>query len=306
MRIARKRILCIFLTLSMFLTLYIPCSALAPQAAEKEPVFLLLGDSVADAFGIANRDDACYGRIVADTDGYRYYNLGVTGMTSTQLLKHIDSGAVQDKNTGKNVTVKDYIRMADIICISIGANDYFNRPDGGLLAMGAILGVGGKTFDKITDTYYDNLCKILAMIDDLNADVPVIMQTYYLVWNGIAARPNKILAERTLETLEKYDAAHPGRIHICDISPAMNGKPENLADDCLHPNAKGNVAIAEIILQKLYDLGLGTETTPVAGVPGEDWNVVRHYTKSRVLAVAATALLMLFTGNSVNIPRLFK
>ena len=305
MKTSIKKIVSVLLAVVALVSLCVPCTAYAADSEAGEPVFLLLGDSIADAFGIANRDEACYGRIIADTNRYRYYNLGVTGMTSAQLIDHLDR-SVKDLYTGKDVAVKDYIRMADIICMSIGANDYYNRADGGFLAVGAMLGVNDRTMQKIADQLYANLCSILDTIDALNPGVPVILQTYYCVWNGATVRINQVLKDGTCAVLEKYDKAHPGRVHICDISSAMEGKPENLADDCLHPNASGNVAIAGIILQKMYDLGLGTETTPVVNVPGEDWNVVQYYTKSRLIAAFATTLLMLVSGNSVNVPRMFR
>ena len=131
------------------------------------------------------------------------------------------------------------------------------------------------------------------------------MQTLYSVWYGLGAIANRACSKRVNAMIEKYDREHPGRIHICDISSAMHGKPRNLADDCVHPNAQGNVAIARILLQKLFDLGLGSETEPVVNVPGEDWNYfTTYYGEKKGMLLAALA--MLATGNGVNVFRLFR
>ena len=63
--------------------------ALSVSAAGRKN-YLLLGDSIAYGQGIANSQDACYGKIVADTNGYNYSNYAVDGYTSSALLKYLD------------------------------------------------------------------------------------------------------------------------------------------------------------------------------------------------------------------------
>ncbi len=305
MKINLKRTICMLLTVSMLLSLCIPSSALATQAAEKEPVFLLLGDSIASGFGISNPEEACYGRIVADTNHYAYRNLAVMGTDSTELMDAIETGTVQNPATGEEITWKDCIRAADIICLSVGANDFFERPDFTQILVGAI---SGKTdlLDETAALYSGNLRSILDTVYALNPDAAVIVQTYYCSCRGLAKRVNLAVTDRINAAIEQFDKEHPGRIHICDISPAMTGKPENLADDCLHPNAKGNVAIAEILLKTLRDLGLGSETTPVVKVPGQDRNRYMEMYETRAEGVRFTIIMMLLTGNGVNILRLIR
>ena len=164
----------------------------------------------------------------------------------------------------------------------------------------------GELLDQTAARYYENLCTILDSIASLNPDAAVIVQTYYCSCRGVAEKINLAVTDRVNAAIEQFDREHPGRIHICDISPAMTGKPANLADDCLHPNAKGNVAIAEILLKTLCDLGLGSETTPVVNVPGEDWSYYFRVSDNRFEAFRTTAFMMLATGNGVNILRLIR
>lgn len=302
---ARRRIVCILLAASMLASFCTLFTLAADTPDTDRPVLLLMGDSIPDAYGIDNRDEACYGRIVADTDGYVYRNIGRTATDSAELLDLIRNYALWDRerNGWRNVT--DYIDEADIICLSIGANDYFDQDDTAKLLVGALFGVNRKTMDAIAEQYYDNLCMILDEIRAVNPDAVVIVQKIYRAWYGFAAIAYRAMTKRINGMIDRYDREHPGRIAVCDLQSAMYGKPRNLADDCVHPNASGNVAIAEVLLQTLYDLGLGTETVPVVNVPGEDWNYfTEYYGKGKGALLAA--VVMLATGNGVNVFRLFR
>ena len=301
-----RRIVCILLTASMLLSFCALCAGATDDTPDADrPVLLLMGDSIPDAYGIDNRDEAGYGRIVADTNGYVYRNIGRTATDSAELLDLIRKYALWDNERSGWRNVTDYIAEADIICLSIGANDYFDQDDTAKLLVGALFGVNRKTMDAIAEQYYDNLCMILDEIRAVNADAVVIVQKIYRAWYGFAAIAYRAMTKRINGMIDRYDREHPDRIAVCDLQSAMYGKPRNLADDCVHPNASGNVAIAEVLLQKLCDLGLGTETVPVVNVPGEDWNYFTTYygeKKGKLLA----AVVMLATGNGVNVFRLFR
>ena len=127
-----------------------------------------------------------------------------------------------------------------------------------------------------------------------------LLQNLYCVWYGIAAHIYKACTNRVNAMIEKYDAEHPGEVILCDISSAMDRHPERLADDCVHPNAAGNVAIAEVVLQQLYDMGLGTETTPVINNPGVDYNFFEYYYENQTVARLLSALVKIATGNALK------
>ena len=298
-----RKLTAILLSIVMLTALLIQTAAGADTEQADEPVFLLLGDSIAEAYGIWNRDEACYGRIVADTDHFLYRNLAYAGADSADLLEDIDYWEDAESSW---YNLKTRIKEADIICMCIGANDFFNRPDTDKLLVGALFGVNKAKLDAIADQYYENLCAIMDRITTLNPDAVILVQTVYCIWYGLAANANRALSERVNAMIEKYDRTHPGVIHICDVAPAMNGQPQNLADDCVHPNARGNVAIARVILQTLYDLGLGTETEPSVNVPGVDCHFFMDRFGRDTKGMLLTALVMLITGNGANIMRLFR
>ena len=325
-----KKTISLTLILSLLFLLAVPAFA-----AENKPLsYLLLGDSITEGYGVMNREEACYGRIVADTNGYEYENLA-RGDDSASLLEFLDEDytytyydyvydegfddSAYDENPDATTeeeppfTVNEHtyhfctresIEAADIISISVGGNDFLCHPEVVKLALFAIFGVNRKALDEVAETYYENLCAIIGKIKDWNPQAVILMQTVPCVWNGVAARANRACADRVNAMIKRYDETHPGMIHVCDISPAMNGHPENLADDCVHPNAAGNVAIAEIVLRQLFELGLGSATTPVVNTAGIDWNFFEEYFwKEPQKAKLVEIVVKLLTGNSVNLNR---
>ena len=84
MKICKKMI-------AVFALIMIIAGVFAPAAsAAGAKNYVLLGDSIAYGQGLANSQDACYGRIVANTNGYNYANYSVDGYTSGALLKYLD------------------------------------------------------------------------------------------------------------------------------------------------------------------------------------------------------------------------
>ena len=306
MKNCQKKIICILVTIGLLLPVCIPFCAAAEREDAQEPLLLLLGDSIAAGFGVTNPDEACYGRIVADTDHFRYCNLAKPATDSAELLQFMEEGTAPDPISGEDCAVTDLIAQADIICLSVGGNDYFDNPETLQLLLGAGKAEYDEKLDAVADALYLNYCEIIRRIRSVNPDAVIFAQTLYNVWYGMGKKPYHACSDRVNAVIEKYDREHPDTVCVCDISPAMDHKPENLAFDCIHPSASGNVAIAELILQKLHDMGLGTETTPVAGVPGKDWNIYEMMFDNKVSAFLFTALMMLISGNGKNIIRLFR
>lgn len=75
--------------------------------------------------------------------------------------------------------------------------------------------------------------------------------------------------------LNKFAAKHDDVV-IFDTSAVISHNTELLADDCVHPNAKGNVELARHMLILLKSLGLGENTEPVILTPGVDYNFYRR------------------------------
>ena len=259
---------------ALLLALVLCASLCLPAFAEddgKKLNYLVLGDSIAYGYGIMNSENAVYGKIVADTNGYNYNNEAYgDGETTASLLE--------------KVTEKDHIREliedADIISISIGANDYFLDENTGLdeeriLKVSArLLFLGDDSaLDEIEARANANYYKIMDTIYELNPDVTIVAQTFYKSWYGILGIVYKNVINRANSVVKSYKEQNPDRKYlIADGYSAFKCHKNYVTADTIHPSSKGNLAIAQTVLDALYDAGLGTSKEPVVNERGMDYN----------------------------------
>lgn len=246
-------ILALILVSAVLFSVLVPVTV---SASESSLNYLVLGDSIGVGAGVVNPSEASYGRIVADTNGYNYENHAVSGYNSAAMLAHI-----------KLPHVKNSIKEADIISVSIGGNDFLTSNMVQLGFEAAVLD-DFSTFDKISDKFYENYCKIIAEIKELNPDAVILAQTLYNPMSNALESFYQEGVNRLNSCYLRYLSEHPGSIVIVNVASAFEGHPEYIANDCVHPNAQGNVVIAKLVLETLNGLGLGTQTTPVINNEG--------------------------------------
>lgn len=259
-----KKIIAILLSSVMILGMFGICG----YAEAEKPFYLVLGDSIAYGSGISNSRNACYGRIVADTNGYDYANHSVPGHTTTNLINRL-----------KDETVIADLKKADIISISIGGNDFLMSNLIGLMFDSIVLGDHSE-FDRIADGFYANFCRIVDIINSHNADAVILMQTLYNPQSGYLREPYQEGADRINAAIERYDAENPGEIIIVDVASVLGDDTANYADDEIHPSAQGNEIIANVILNKLEELELGSDAAPVIAEKGKDIDIPEFFTMS--------------------------
>ncbi len=225
------------------------------QAGENEEAlnYVLLGDSIARGSGVVNYEDACYGKIIADTNGYNYVNYGVDGLKSSELLAML-----------RKQDVIESVKNADIVNITIGGNNFLhgNIP---LLIFGVLFRIDS-ILDSVLDPYYKDLCDIIGIIHEASPDAVILLQTLYNPSTGLLRPLLQYGSDRLNERIFQYDKEHPGVVTIVDVAAKLNGKGYCFA--FIHPTARGNVEIAKILLKVLYDMGLGKSTEPVIKVRG--------------------------------------
>lgn len=234
----------------------------------EKPFYLVLGDSIAYGSGISNSREACYGKIVADTNGYDYANHSVPGHTTANLINRL-----------KDETVISDLKKADVISISIGGNDFLMSNLIGLMFDSIVLGDHGE-FDRIADDFYANFCEIIDIINSHNPDAIILMQTLYNPQSGYLREPYQEGADRINAAIKRYNAENPGEIVIVDVASALGDDMANYADDEIHPSAQGNEIIADVILDKLEELELGVGTSPVIAEKGKDIDIPEFFTMS--------------------------
>ena len=248
------------LSLLCVLTLLLSLCAPAAFAADAPLQYVVLGDSIGYGAGVLNPDEACYGRIVADTNGYAYQNHAVSGNRTDHLLAHLD-----------HAEVTAAVKNADIISISIGGNDYLTDNVTGLV-LDATFRNDYSQMDKITAQLKLNFAAIIEKIRGLNPDAVILMQTLYNPGKGINKAPYQAATNRLNDLIRAYLAAHPGAFTIVDVAAAFGTDRTYIAQDSIHPSARGNERIAEVILRTLKTLGLGDATVPVVLHKGVDQN----------------------------------
>ncbi len=252
-----KKLLAVILSLVMLVSGF---SVISFADEEKPLDYVVLGDSIAFGAGMINTVDACYGKIVAETNGYTYANHSIPGITSGVLLTMLTSGE----------KVRASVADADIINISIGGNNFLTNNMIGL-AFDCLAKKDMTKFDEIAEVYYEELSAIMDRINELNPDAVVLLQTIYNPQTGAAGEVYLEGGTRLNDMMRRYDKEHPGEIVIVEVAEALNGTPENFADDKIHPSKKGNEVIAQVILDLLFDMGLGTATEPVISTKGLDF-----------------------------------
>lgn len=274
-----KRITAILLSVIMILGVFTVCG----YAENEKQFYLVLGDSIAYGSGISNSREACYGKIVADTNGYDYANHSIPGHTTTNLINRLKDEAV----------IAD-LKKADIISISIGGNDFLMSNLIGLMFDSIVKGDHSE-FDKIADGFYTNFCEIIDIINSHNADAVILMQTLYNPQSGYLRAPYQQGADRINAAIEKYNTENPGEIVIVDVATALGDDMANYADDEIHPSAQGNKIIAKVILDKLHELNLGSDAAPVINSKGKDIEIPAIFTSSlRIAGAVFNALSVIY------------
>ena len=247
-----KKLISIVLTFSLLFVCALPAFA-----AQNALHYVVLGDSIAQGSGIYNREAACYGKLVADTNGYTYANYGVNGLRSWDLIELL-----------KRDNVASDVAKADIVSLSIGGNDYLQQDLPKLISQTAQGNY--KIINDIQDNYRGYFAEIVGMIRESNPDVTLLVQTLYNPQYGALREIYGMATSRINEVITDYLAANPGAFVLVDTVPVMEGHPEYIAADTIHPSAVGNVELARLILRHLKDLGLGEKTEPATNKPGID------------------------------------
>lgn len=278
---AVKKIIAIILTVALCLGI------LSVSVCAKEKLnYLLLGDSIAEGFGITNPDEASYGKIVADTNGFNYKNDAVMGRNSVGLVNRL---------TNDEEYISD-VQWADIISVSIGGNDFLLDHAALLIAEGIIFNDYSK-FDKIGETFYENFSKSMDRIHEINPDAKIFVQLLYTSWTfEFARKPYKQAAKRINDAIIKYVAENPQNIYTVDTSEIFDGRCDCISTDTIHPNAQGNIELAKAVQSKLFEVGLADTTELVLLTAGIDRNYLIEYFGSslgRIIIFAANVA----TGN---------
>ncbi len=255
--------------------------------SKKAKHYLVIGDSIAYGVGIANMEDASYARMLSDTFKVNLVDDFYAGCTSSDLLKY-----------SRRPSVKQDVKDADLISISVGGNDFFSGDMEKLLA-GATSG-DYSYFDKLNKKYEKNLNKIIRQFTKWNPDVTITLQTIHNFFDAPDTAAVKDLGEEMVGRLNNTIRATAGKydnVKLIEIHHLFVGDRSLLAFDHLHPSAKGNVVMAEQMRKSINKIGIfGKADKLVQNTNGHDQDA--YYLTTEIIEILTSGQSM--DGLSLN------
>lgn len=199
--------------------------------------FVALGDSLTHGLGDASGQGYA-GDVSAKyrSTGYDVVetNLGIDGLTSPGLLHELNQPSVQNA-----------IHTANVILISIGAND--------LSHAAGLPNINQKKIQSAQTQFNSHLTTILKTIRQLNPSAPTVLIGLY---NPYAAFPS--VARKTDEVIENWDVAEdslvssfPRTVVVQTFDLFHTNQAKYLYIDHYHPNQQGYSRIADRVWQDL-------------------------------------------------------
>lgn len=233
-----------------------------------------LGDSIARGYGLSDPKNECYSALVADkirempgVGAVELRNFGIDGMTSAELLQYQD-----------DPTLAEPIAKADLILISIGANDILRHAKA---LVDTLLQIAlGKTDVTLRDATLDllaaigeaaeplkkNLRELLSALKEKNPDALILIQTVYNPYPKIDGRGSPSVLSTVHTAVEPAvilingaikEAAEGAGVALADpyaaFRAAQTDEPLTLYLSRFdpHPTALGHRLIAESISEVL-------------------------------------------------------
>ncbi len=262
-----KKIICILISFLFIISNFsIPC-----KAADEKLDILIMGDSIPYGYLLASSEKN-YGELIKD-----YYNgkadvtnIAVNGYSTNDLLELIEKSET-----------KEQIKNADVVIISIGANDLLNvfferyyeivqtysETDFAVAAQTIISDKDGfsdllNDLDKGTLTAINNIPEIKNKIATANSDTKIIFQTIYNPFESLSGNPdytvistlnfllNSLLFQinKEIKSLEGTETAD-----IYALFKNTGWLTTNIRNYDIHPNQLGHVSISAKIITILSE-----------------------------------------------------
>ncbi|MCH5202644.1 MAG: hypothetical protein J1F17_05495 [Oscillospiraceae bacterium] len=219
---------------------------------------VVLGDSIAFGYGIEKPEDV-YGYIVAKERDYELINDAVSGDTTSDLLAILE----------KNNKVKDDVKSAETVVISIGGNDFLHLGyESSFSELSEIISKGkdSKIIKNMVKTVESNIRSIHQCITELNPNCKIILQTVYNPFLGQTDTFTVLLMQLTELVRQDYidiykaEAKTDSNMVIADVEEKFRtyyNQTKNTSlvqNDYIHPSVKGHKLIAQMVEKSLDDV----------------------------------------------------
>lgn len=256
-----KKLLSVLLALVMMCTLFVPAFA----GEEAKTKFVVLGDSIAQGYGLKNIKETAYGALISEAEGYDYVNHAIGGHTTYNLNQRLEEERVASD-----------VAAADIIAVSIGGNNFLL---GGMFEMIAdvLLKNDYSRMDAVGVDFKENFLLALEKIKALNPDATLMIQTLYNPRDDFLKEPYQYAINILNNTFEDILAEQPGAYVIVDVGAAFEGHTEYIQKDKIHPNEAGHYVIAQEYVKVLSELGLGSAENLATEMPEADQDAILEF-----------------------------
>ncbi len=248
-------------------------------------VYVSLGDSIAHGYGLENMSAEAYTAVIADkfeSDGIlcEACNFGVDGQKSGGLISYIDA----------NEQIAEKLAAADYVSISIGANNILYSATSFIRDYNDFKTNPSTSFtsDDITAKFKEFNESIVAGLDDLQTDIPILIDkirsynedceilfmTCYnpygavkitLDWGGLMTIDFAALSDTCVSQMDDiirslsdecgyqiadvYTAFDGKAARLINASPVDSGDTFDLSAIDPHPNKIGHALIADVIYE---------------------------------------------------------
>lgn len=239
-----KKLICALMCVTL---IWISSSIAYAETTEDELV--VLGDSIAAGYGIENPEDT-YGYLVSSERDFMLYNYAVSGDTTTDLLQLIE----------KNRQVKNHLKTAETVVISIGGNDFLHLGyESSITELAEIISSGkdSKIIQNLLKTVKSNIRTIHESIRELNPKAKIVLQTVYNPFLGQSDKLTQLLNQLVELFRQDYidiyndEADTDANMVIADVEKCFREyyeKTKNTSlvqSDFIHPSVKGHRMIAD-------------------------------------------------------------
>ncbi len=196
-------------------------------------IYLALGDSLTTGFGVGFNNSFAtlyYSRLLSGCPNLQYENLGVNGLTSSQLIEMLLQPGISN-----------LIPQARLITITIGSND--------LLAIGKELMAGKPINPELTiGEYQQNLMVLGQLLRRYNPSSTIKIASIY---NPLPPMDKELNAlSNTLLKLSNRGIRKMGReyrVIVVPVAKAFRGNEGALlGSDHVHPSIEGHKMMADL------------------------------------------------------------
>lgn len=255
-----KKLICALMCVTL---LWMSTSMAYADTSEDELV--VLGDSIAAGYGIEDPEDV-YGYLVSSERDFMLSNYAVSGDDTTDLLQLIE----------KNRQVKNHLKTAETVVISIGGNDFLHLgTESSMSELVEIISSGkdSKIIQNMLKTVKSNIRTIHESIRELNPDAKIVLQTVYNPFLGQTDKLTQLLNQlvelfrQDYTDIYKAEAETDNNMVIADIEKCFREYYEKtnntslVQDDFIHPSVKGHRMIADQVELAMDDVHMSEWST---------------------------------------------